>query len=521
MAKPVNRMIRAFVLVFGLLGMSGCLPEEATEREARTPLVLETDPKALRPRVVLLLSLDTLRADHLGFYGYEKFTSPVLDMIAAEGVVFEDASATSPWTLPSHASMLTGLYPKQHGVRTMATALPEDVPTLAALLAESGFETAAVINSTWLQKESFRITRDFDKYLFVADVAERRSPSTWVTDQAIEWLGEVRDDRLFLFVHYYDVHTDYASEAAYEALFTTPYDGVVDGSGWQLTLANLEDEHLELCKNDFDAIKCTFGVLGGPWVVDSSVERIQFDAADIRRLKELYDAGIRQLDTEVSRLFSWMRREGILDETLLVITSDHGEEFMDHGRVDHFLPVWQELVRVPLLFRGPGVAAGVRVRAPVSLVDLAPTILALAGAETASEMAGLDLSPLLQDVSQGSSGSEAVVRALSDRYLYAEAAGGLTYDLSMRGVFPVHRSVRKGAHKLVWESKQETYSLYDLAADPAESVDVRAQKPQIAEELMAEMQRRYTDETIEPAPENRVDLSDEDIERLRALGYMR
>ena len=521
MVKPVNRMIRIFALVVGLLGALGCFPQEATEREAPAPDTPVTEPRVIRPRVVLLLSLDTLRADHLGFYGYEKFTSPVLDMIAAEGVVFEDASATSPWTLPSHASMLTGLYPKQHGVQTMATALPEDVPTLAGLLAESGFQTAAVVNSTWLQKDSYRITRHFDNYLFVPDVADRRSPSTWVTDQAIEWLGEMRDDRLFLFVHYYDVHTDYASEAAFEALFTTPYEGVVDGSGWQLTLANLKDEHLELCRNDFSATKCTFGVLGGPWVVDSSVERVHFDAADIRRLKELYDAGIRQLDTEVSRLFSWMRREGILDETLLVITSDHGEEFMDHGRVDHFLPVWQELLRVPLVFRGPGVAAGARVRAPVSLVDLAPTILALAGAETPNEMAGLDLSPLLGTASQGKPGSEAAARALSDRYLYAEAAGGVTYDLSMRGIFPVHRAVRRGVHKLVWDSTQDSYSLYDLAADPAESIDVRVQKPQIAEELIAEMRRRFSDEAVEPAPENRVDLSDEDLERLRALGYMR
>ena len=184
----LGRLLAAFVLCGASLRCSA-------------PVKPPVEPGACVGCNVILLVVDTLRADHLGFYGYEKFTSPVLDMIAAEGVVFEDASATSPWTLPSHASMLTGLYPKQHGVQTMATALPEDVPTLAGLLAESGFQTAAVVNSTWLQKDSFRITRHFANYLFVPDVAARRSPSTWVTDQAIEWLGEMRDARLFLFVH--------------------------------------------------------------------------------------------------------------------------------------------------------------------------------------------------------------------------------------------------------------------------------------------------------------------------------
>ena len=129
MTKRVHRAILLSALVLEVLGAPGCLPREASEGEARESSEA-ADVQVPIPRVVLLLSLDTLRADHLGFYGYEEFTSPVLDMMAAEGVVFEDASAPSPWTLPSHASMLTGLYPKQHGVQTMATALPKDIPTL-------------------------------------------------------------------------------------------------------------------------------------------------------------------------------------------------------------------------------------------------------------------------------------------------------------------------------------------------------------------------------------------------------
>jgi len=523
MLKRVVAGMGACGLAVGVLGLAACSADEAPglPQAANPNGAAAGNAGEPLPRVVLVLSLDTLRADRLGLYGYEKFTSPVLDMIAAEGVVFEDASAPSPWTLPSHASMLTGLYPKRHGVQTMSTGLPDDVATLAAMLSGSGFETAAVVNSTWLRKENYRVTRDFDKYLFIEDVAHRRAPNTWVTDQAIEWLDEMREQKLFVFVHYYDVHSDYVSEPAYENLFTTPYDGIVDGTGWQLTRANLEQEHIELCHERFDPEMCTFGNPGGSLVVDSSVEKLELDRDDVRRLNELYDAGIRQLDAELSRLFAWMRREGILDETLLVVTSDHGEEFMEHGRVDHFVPMWQELLRVPLLFRGPGLRVGARIEAPVSLVDLVPTIVSLAGAELAEPTDGVDLSALMRPTRKPAGDAVAVERILADRYLYGEAAGGLTYVEWMEDVFPVHRSVRRGRHKLIWESKGETYALYDLAVDPGESTDVRAEHPEVSNELIAEMERRFRDEGLEPALENRVELSEEESERLRSLGYLK
>jgi arylsulfatase A-like enzyme len=506
--------VTARVLVFlCAVCVFGCRAEEPRKEVTATPAAASS-----APRVVLLLSLDTLRADHLGFYGYERFTSPVLDMVAAEGVVFEDASSTSPWTLPSHASLLTGRYPRSHGVVSMRTGLPGDVPTLARLLGSAGFDTAAVVNSTWLKREDFALTRDFERYLFVQDVPDRRAPNTWVTDQAIEWLGEAREGPLFLFVHYYDVHSDYVSQPGYERLFVTPYDGEVDGSGWQLTRANLEDDYLEMCHNDFDPEKCTFGSQESPWVVDSSVERLVLTEADVRHLVELYDAGIRQLDTELSRLFAWMRKEGVLDETLLVITSDHGEEFMEHGRVDHFLPMWQEILRVPFVIRGPGIPAGVRVEAAVSHVDIVPTVLTLADVPVPAAVDGLDLSPLWRE---GAAGSAADVGPFADRFLYGEGSGGLTYDLVVRGFFPVFRSVRRGRHKLLYDSKSGSYSLFDLAADPGERNDRLADEPQVARQLMDEMKARYRDFTPDVEPANPVELSPEEIERLRALGYMR
>ncbi len=266
-----------------------------------------------------------------------------------------------------------------------------------------------------------------------------------------------------------------------------------------------------MCQREFVAKKCTFGTVQKPWVVDASVEKIRFDADDVRHLEEIYDAGIRQLDTELGRLFSWMRSERVLDETLLVITSDHGEEFMEHGRLDHFLTTHLEVLRVPLILRGPGIPSGVRVSEPVSIADIAPTVLGLARAPGSDAMDGLDLSPLFR------SGPSA---AFADRYLYGEAAGGLSYDLVVRGFFPIYRSVRRGTHKLVYELNADRHALYELATDPYEQRDISEGKPDVARELIAEMRRRYEGFAPDAAPEEAVRLSEEEIEHLRSLGYL-
>ena len=308
------------------------------------------DPSPARPTAIVLISLDTLRADHLGVYGHHRFTSPVLDEFGAKGVVFEDASATTGWTLPSHASMLTGLFPLRHGVVTPENALSEEVQTLAGWFTEADWETAAIVNVLWLKRELFGLTRDFGKYLFIAEADyRRRSPSSWATDQAIEWLGEEHGRPLFLFLHYYDVHADYASLPEYERLFVSPYEGQADGSAWQIERANFAAGHIAHCLENPGSDACHFGSKEKPRRIDAEMKRIEFDARDIQHLEELYDAGIRQLDTELGRLLGFLDSSGRADETLVIITSDHGEEFLEHGRVGHSLTTYQQSLRVPLL----------------------------------------------------------------------------------------------------------------------------------------------------------------------------
>ncbi|MDG2051959.1 MAG: sulfatase [Myxococcota bacterium] len=501
----------AFVIVAVWLA-GGCSPKSDGRAQ---PLSPASEPSARAnpgPEVVVLISIDTLRADHLGVYGYERFTSPQLDAFAAEGAVFEDASTTAPWTLPSHASMLTGLYPARHGVISMKTELPENLPTLAAELSRAGFTTAAVVNNTWLSRETYGLTRDFKYYAMVDTPDDHREPNRWVTDTALQWLEEFEGERLFLFVHYFDVHANYASLPAYESLFVTPYDGPFTGDAWQLQIANFEDDYIAFCTREFDPEKCRFGGPDGPRPVNENTVRQVPNAQDLKHLEELYDAGIRQLDSEIGRLLAALSEEADRERALIIITSDHGEEFGDHGRVDHFLTQYQEVLRVPLMMRGPTITPGQRIDTPVSLVDLVPTVLSMTGQPLLHNPDGLDLTPLFSGEGD---------RAFLERTQYGEAAGGITYEAIVApGIFPIYSSARRGSFKLVHESKTNHTALYDLENDPLEQRDISAEQPEIAAQLTQALMDRNQHALPAEQRGKAVNLSAEDLERLRALGYV-
>ena len=466
---------------------------------------------AAPPRLLVLVSIDTLRPDHLGLYGYERFTSPVLDGFAARGAVFDDASASAPWTLPSHASLLTGLYPMRHGAITLQTPMRRGPSTLAGLLARAGWGTAAVVSTHLLQQKQYGVTRDFGDFLYVETAPDRRAPNTWVTDQAIQWIDDAGERPTFLFVHYYDVHADYASQPEFERLLVEPYEGPADGTGWQNLRANLEPDFLELCHERFDPDRCVFGNAERPRVIDSTVQRLELAPEDVAHIRALYDAGIRQMDTELSRLFGHLDERGLGDEALVIITSDHGEEFMEHGRLDHFLPTWQETLRIPLIVVGPGVPAGTRIAEPVSNVDVVPTVLALLGLDPEPDLDGVDLSPLF---------SGEAVPELRTRYLHGEAAGGDHWERVLPGLFPVFRSVRQDRYKLIRESKSGRTMLFDLATDPGEKSDILDREPEIAERLLAVMRAREAEYAGAREGAETIELEDEDLDRLRALGYV-
>jgi arylsulfatase A-like enzyme len=419
------------------------------------------------PARVVLVSIDTLRADHLGCYGYGRPTSPGLDALAREGVLFEDVSAPSPWTLPSHASLLTGLYPSRHGLKAHDRYLPATVPTLASILGRAGYVTAAVVNSHNLGPR-FGLDRGFQEFSYVEETAGQQAPSAGITDQAAAWLRRYRERRLFLFVHYYDVHSDYRSLARYDEQFVSPYGGAADGTTAQL-MAFREG-------------------------------RVRLGAADAAHLVDLYDAGIRQMDDELGRLVSFLREERMLDGTLLVVTSDHGEEFLERGGVLHGRTQFQEVMRVPLLMRGPGLSAGRRAATPVSLVDVMPTLLGRLEVPAPPGLDGEDLAPLLR----GEGGR------LAERALFGEADHNNAEP-------DVTRAVRRGRYKLHLDRRTGKRALFDLAQDPGERVDRLAAEPATAADLGARLER-FMQIRGEAGPPSR--LTPEEIEKLRSLGYV-
>jgi len=433
---------------------------------AWTLLLLASACAPPRPSNLVLVSIDTLRAGLLGCYGYGRPTSPTLDALAARGVLFERAMATAPWTLPSHASLLSGLYPSRHGVRRAGALLPEDVRPWAERLREQGFATAAVVNSRWLGDDS-GLQRGFHDFLRVDDAVHRREPSA-VGGLAGGWLSENRREPFFLFVHFYDVHSNYWSLPRYEEEFLRPYRGPLDGSTAQLRA--VRDGHLEL----------------GP--------------ADVRHLIDRYAAGIRQLDDVLAQLVGILRDAGLLESTLVILTSDHGEEFLDHGDVMHGRTQFEEVMHVPLVLVGPGLPAGLRVREPVSLVDVMPTAFALLGRPVPPGLDGLDLSPLW----------ERPGASLGRRFLFGEADW-------RNDEADVTRSVRSGRWKLVLDRRTGESRLYDLARDPRERQDVQADRPKVAERLRAELEEFMRDAREAPAP---AELTPEEIERLEELGYL-
>ena len=440
---------------------------------------------------VILISIDTLRPDHLGCYGHDRDTSPTLDALAEQGIVFEDCTSSAPWTLPGHATMLTGLYPSTHGVKNHDRTLGDENPSIATLLAREGFRCMAVVNSHNIATERYGLTKDFEPFHYFNEqelipgktnkeglpaigIANR---GKLITKKAKKFLDQHKDERFFLFLHYYDVHTDFTPEPKYKEMFVEPYDGPLTGNTQQLV---------------------GYRVRG---------EAITED--DARFLRQMYDAEIRQLDDILAGLFSYLDANGLSEETLVVITSDHGEEYGEHGSVLHGRSQYQELLAIPLIMRGPGVPPGTRFECPVSLVDVVPTILKLTGVRTDSRFDGLDLTLAWLNPDA----------LCAPRYLFGEADHNNWID-TPRGREKhedVAWMVRMEHDKLHYNEVLQRYELYDVEMDPFEANDLAAQEPDRVDHLREVLQEYIRNE----GTGNRIEPPDEaEMQKLRELGYV-
>jgi arylsulfatase A-like enzyme len=386
-------------------------------------------PSKGKPPNVVLVIVDALRPDYLGCYGCDRPTSPNIDGLAAEGTLFETAISQAPWTKPSFSTMLTSLYPFQHGVVDWESVMPDSVVTLAEVLRAHGYKTAAVINMLGITGD-FKVTKGFE---VVSEAPKRSRDAAGTTDDAIALIKE-SPRPFFIMVHYFDAHWPRRPPPEYVALVRSegdpdPFAAVAGG-----TQASAEP---------------------GPERVD--------------RQRLLYAACVRYVDDAVGRLVEFLDRAGLGRETLLIVTADHGEAFWEHSTVAHGANLYDEVVKVPLIVRCPsGGQGGRRVACQVRHVDLLPTIVDFAGAADAEPREGMSLRSLIG----GSGGGESVTA----KHAGSDSGKIVPHDVALSETrlkkAPETRSARTLSEKLILEPATGLRELYDLRSDPEERVNI-------------------------------------------------
>jgi arylsulfatase A-like enzyme len=439
---------------------------------ASSPLLttgLPAGPTTTHDVNVVLVSIDTLRADHLGCYGYERATSPRIDAISERAVVFEKAIAPAPSTLPSHASMFTSVLPSRHGALwSTRTPLSEAATTLAELMRDAGYDVVGFHGGGQVAGE-LGLGQGFDAYVEVPGRFRK------CVARAIEWLDTRPEKPFFLFLHTYEVHHPYGPPANTAALFDDGYAG------------NLPDTI------KIDLLRRINGRTEPP---------LKIDAADLAHIVALYDAEIRSMDAALGRLLDALGERGLLDNALVIITSDHGEEFDEHGWVGwHSHTLYDELLHVPLIVKLPGDAhAGTRVAPLVRLLDVAPTVLDILRRPRHPDFDGTSVMPLVRGepehpraaVSQRDEGCDPPISALrtADWKLYED--------------------------RLFWRLYRAR--LFDLRTDPDEQRNVLAGHHALARRLSSELR---TIEARRPKlTGEKEELSPQLLRRLRSLGYV-
>ncbi len=441
------------------------------------------------PRHVVVISIDTARADHFGFLGSEHVRTPGLDAFAREAIVFTDYMTVVPTTLASHTTLFTGKYPHHHGTPRNGFMINEANVMLAETLQEAGFHTAGFAGSFALDAR-FGFAQGFDHYdqdfdIYVGDngVDQNQRLAEQVTDAALAYLDEAGvPDRLFLFAHYFDPHAPYSAPA--------PFDTAYDPQGTHGLYPP-------------EAIKRYEGF---------SPEQKE---RGIRRLAMQYASEVSYTDHHVARLLDDLARRGLLDETLVVVTTDHGECLWEHGEeFDHGRTVYQATMHAVCAMRLPGgELGGTRVDELIAGIDVLPTILDL-----------LDL-----ELPAGVDGESVPLRSVGEGIAPRVRFGEATKPRSQAETDPRWTNIRKarcirdGRHKYVWTPYLGTQELYDVVGDPRETTNLLEAPTDETLRLAADMRARleaWTD-SAQPLP-SAFDSSqtEESIRRLRSLGYL-
>lgn len=429
-------------------------------------------PSAERPNVIVLL-LDTLRADHLGTYGYERNTSPVLDAFAKENIKFNYAITASPWTPPSVASILTGLYPATHRMmppndrevaRKTTTRLNPNLDTLPEILKKLGYRTAAVSPNPWIT-EDFGYDQGFDHFFYhpraiasKINTVAKKVIDNWLTDSADK-------SPFFLYLHYLDPHDPYNPPAEYRELF----------------------------KGEIAARPAAYN--------DRMLELIGH-----------YDGEIRYLDTELGKLFEFLKTKGLYENTVIVVVGDHGEQFRERGDHRHGYQLFNEEVHIPLLLRVPKLEAKAIDRS-VSTVDIYPTILELLGQPLPSSYPGVSL--LKADSSDRPGVYSEIFRVYDQRAFINQLGEKLLLSTKKESV-----GYESAEREALWESPK-SLGLFNRQSDYFEASPIT--DPALQAKLQGELSSSNSTALalkIAPAQNQDQGMNDEKIDELRSLGYL-
>jgi len=440
---------------------------------------------------LILISIDTLRADHLGSYGYPRETSPFIDRWAASSTLFLNAISQSPHTTPSHATLFTSLYPSQHGLVNLDKMkdphlihrLSKDHLTLAEVLKNEGYRTAAFTGGGNVAG-FLGFSRGFDLYRDQSALGKK--PFKGFS----EWLSQHPGEPFFVFLHTYEVHWPYLPPEPFNALYAGEYTGTLFRSRKEASALLKEKGGSQDGVLDHDLLWKLF------WDRVDPQQR-----EDIDHIKNLYDGAIRYVDYHVYQLFSLLKEHQLLEKTFIVLTSDHGEEFFEHGGKVHDT-LYDEILKVPLILSWPGrIPQGMRIASQVNLMDLSPTILDLLKIRIPASFEGESFAHFFE----GASSSRV---AISERTPLQEGH---------------HKtSIRTDDWKLV-QTHQGEAELYHLKEDPFEKNNVREDAFQKREALSKRLEaweeslsvKRSEAQSLQRSPEVEAQL-----EHMKALGYL-
>ncbi|HDS31184.1 MAG TPA: hypothetical protein ENN67_09090 [Firmicutes bacterium] len=526
LAKPANgRILAALIALFFIYPFIPPLlagaPTVGTKR-------IETELSGRKSNVILV-SFDTARRDEFGCYGAELSITPNIDQIAGSSTCFDNAVTPMPLTGPAHMSMLTGLQPDNdigHGVKTNGIPLPDDIPTLASILDESGYNTSAIIGAWVLSRQASALHRGFHYYEDIFDKGVRArflpdqflSITVWklaikyfrmpelipsgrvknadeVTDQAIEWLEENRDDPFFLFVHYYDPHYNYTPPEPFDTKFTEGYDGpflgrFFDQAGITREIPNMTPEDIEYYRN-------------------------------------LYRGEIGFMDQEFGRFYKWCDDRGLWDNTLLIMVADHGESFEHDYYFAHTDRIYEPLIHVPMIIRNPDAISsevfGNRIDILVNVSDIYFTVLNFLGIESPENPDDMH-----REVKGAIPGWDHDLVRLAMNGDGPENSGWMwiaaqSFDFAGPGELSLGRffAYRFPDWKIMYGPKSEPhlpmYRYFDLAIDPLELSDILPELitgNEFLVMLIEDLTEWASRQTVETGP-----MSFEALENLRTLGY--